>query len=169
MLLDVSIIVKSQQGSIPFRFEAEPALLEEISDEERQVRSATVEGSAVCVSDRICVEADITCRYSAVCGRCAKELECKLEQHASEYFFNKAVGADCDEEHYEYAGHCIDLSKMIADSVQSAFPIRELCTPDCKGICPMCGCDLNVKRCSCNTDKIDPRLEILSKLFEGES
>ncbi|NIR65724.1 MAG: DUF177 domain-containing protein, partial [Aliifodinibius sp.] len=41
-----------------------------------------------------------------------------------------------------------------------------ICTPDCKGFCPICGENLNLKTCDCQVETVDPRLEPLKKLLD---
>ena len=46
------------------------------------------------------------------------------------------------------------------------LPSKNLCSEDCKGLCPSCGTNLNVSACSCCNDDIDPRLAALQKLLD---
>ncbi len=45
-----------------------------------------------------------------------------------------------------------------------ALPAKPLCDPDCKGLCPKCGVNLNEEQCSCQDDEGDPRLAVLRQL-----
>ena len=47
------------------------------------------------------------------------------------------------------------------------LPFRLLCREDCKGLCPVCGANLNEMTCNCNTKQIDPRLEKLKMLLDS--
>ena len=47
-----------------------------------------------------------------------------------------------------------------------ALPMKPLCKPDCKGLCPSCGKDLNLGACGCTHETIDPRWEALKALKE---
>ena len=42
---------------------------------------------------------------------------------------------------------------------------KYLCRPDCKGVCPECGQNLNEGPCSCRK-KPDPRLAVLEQLLD---
>ena len=42
----------------------------------------------------------------------------------------------------------IDLAPIIREEMLLAFPISPLCNPDCKGLCPICGENLNEVQCS---------------------
>lgn len=43
----------------------------------------------------------------------------------------------------------LDMDTLAQDDILLELPIRMLCSEDCKGLCPMCGCNLNKETCSC--------------------
>jgi uncharacterized protein len=43
--------------------------------------------------------------------------------------------------------------------------MRPLCKPDCKGLCPHCGIDLNVEQCNCADADVDERMAALRALL----
>jgi uncharacterized protein len=60
------------------------------------------------------------------------------------------VSADApDDEIYEYQGDRLMLAPMLREQVILSAPMQPLCREDCKGLCPHCGQDLNVRRCAC--------------------
>ena len=59
-----------------------------------------------------------------------------------------------DENYYE--GSSVVLDEMIREQVLLEFPMRPLCSPTCKGVCPRCGIDWNVSDCSCLKDEDAP-------------
>jgi uncharacterized protein len=58
----------------------------------------------------------------------------------------------------------VDLRELVAEQVHLGLPVRALCSEGCRGLCPMCGRDLNKKGCSCDREEGDPRWEALKKL-----
>ena len=60
----------------------------------------------------------------------------------------------------------VDIDTPLGEAILLSFPITFLCKEDCKGLCPMCGEDLNEGECNCVKKEIDPRLEILKKLLD---
>jgi len=60
----------------------------------------------------------------------------------------------------------IDLSPQIWEVMITSLPMKTLCNPDCKGLCPICGTNLNKSTCSCKIDTGDPRLEKLRSFIE---
>ena len=59
----------------------------------------------------------------------------------------------------------LDLRQPLREQIMLALPMHSLCRPDCKGLCPNCGHNLNEGPCTCNTEEIDPRLAGLKKLL----
>jgi uncharacterized protein len=60
------------------------------------------------------------------------------------------VSADVPEdETYEYQGDQLMLAPMLREQAILAAPMQPLCREDCKGLCPHCGQDLNVRQCAC--------------------
>ena len=43
----------------------------------------------------------------------------------------------------------VDLAGLLAESFWLAWPYRFICRPDCAGLCPVCGADLNQGACGC--------------------
>ena len=46
-------------------------------------------------------------------------------------------------------GNWLDLLPMVRDAVHLAVPIAPRCRPDCRGLCPGCGANLNQGQCDC--------------------
>lgn len=51
----------------------------------------------------------------------------------------------------------IDLREVVREQILLNLPEQKFCDPDCKGLCPQCGADLNLLDCKCDRDEIDPR------------
>ena len=62
-------------------------------------------------------------------------------------------------------GETIDLTELVRQMLVLNVPARSLCRPDCRGVCPHCGQDLNQGECACDQQEIDPRLEALRELL----
>lgn len=84
------------------------------------------------------------------CTKCNKEFKQGFNIDFSERFI-KASEEEADEaECYPFFGETLELDKMILDLLVLNAPVYGLCKPDCKGLCPVCGCDLNLMQCSCS-------------------
>ena len=64
-------------------------------------------------------------------------------------------------ETYLPLGDVIDLDEILREQIILALPMYPRCSPECRGLCPVCGIDLNQETCDCQRDEIDPRLAVL--------
>ncbi|OGP86768.1 MAG: hypothetical protein A2031_03805 [Deltaproteobacteria bacterium RBG_19FT_COMBO_43_11] len=55
----------------------------------------------------------------------------------------------------------IDLTPIICEQIILQMPIKALCSPECKGLCPQCGTNLNHSSCDCPLGCIDSRMAVL--------
>lgn len=60
----------------------------------------------------------------------------------------------------------IDLTPVLREYILLEIPISPLCRPDCKGLCPICGNNLNESTCHHEEDSVDPRLASLKSLLD---
>ena len=58
-------------------------------------------------------------------------------------------------------GELVDLSELVRQWLVLHTPARSLCRPDCRGLCPQCGAELNQGPCGCPSAEGDPRLAAL--------
>ena len=63
-----------------------------------------------------------------------------------------------------YQGDSLLLEDVLREQVLLSLPVRTLCKPDCKGLCPRCGENRNSQSCSCEVGPSDPRWEALAGL-----
>ncbi len=107
----------------------------------------------------------LSATLSLVCDRCLKTFDYPI--HAQfDREFSLEDGRQTDEEDVvNISNSILDLTDIIAETIYLELPMKNLCREDCKGICAMCGQDLNEKTCSCLNDSIDPRLESLKNIF----
>ena len=96
------------------------------------------------------------CVYSLPCDRCLKEVEI-VQSIEFEHSVLKD-GSDKTQEDDEYTiGHEVNVSELIIKELLLNWPDKVLCKDDCKGLCPVCGSDLNSGTCGCDTFVPDPR------------
>jgi uncharacterized protein len=52
----------------------------------------------------------------------------------------------------------IGLEDLAREQLYLSLPLKPVCRPDCKGLCPSCGVNRNQGSCACATEDVDPRL-----------
>ena len=63
-------------------------------------------------------------------------------------------------------GETFDTDPILLEQLQLNIPMKPLCRPECKGLCPICGTDRNEGECSCTEEAKDPRWQALAGLKE---
>jgi uncharacterized protein len=129
-----------------------------------------VDGEIVNMGGYIRLRAAVSVEYDAECARCLKPLkrcfEVELERTVVEQGELVNSEEDDGEDYIETVDGKLELDTAAAEQLMMEFPMKELCSEDCKGLCPKCGKDLNEGECGCVKKEIDPRLAILQKLLE---
>jgi uncharacterized protein len=92
------------------------------------------------------VQADFSAETTLECVRCLNEFEYGLNWNLTElYAFNKKSvsesGLILPDSAY------IDLQPLIREYALLEIPIKPVCKPTCKGLCAVCGQDLNIADC----------------------
>jgi uncharacterized protein len=67
-----------------------------------------------------------------------------------------------------YREGALDVLEMLREQFQLALPMKPLCTPSCRGLCPECGTNLNRMECGHRPAWEDPRLAPLKGLLNRE-
>jgi len=115
------------------------------------------------------------------CGRCLEPLTIAVNASLDVMFLPEvdqaqtpAKGDDDDDAEVResdtgvafYKNDTIDLGEIMRDEFYLAVPMKPLCRPDCRGLCPVCGKNRNRETCSCRAEWVDPRMEPLKKLLD---
>ena len=96
------------------------------------------------LSSGLMLELEFDVRLVGPCVRCLGDAGLDVSVHDRQYQAS-APDADDDELRTPYLqDDRLDLSAWARDAVALSLPDQILCRPDCAGLCPMCGRDLNV-------------------------
>lgn len=160
-------------GDHPFTFRVSPEDLELHPGTFVEIVSVT--GLLRKISTQITVDARITTRRLRRCDRCLAEDDVDVLHRLTLYFQDHTHRGDVllDEDlmrTLEAHQPCIVLDEEVRSSLLVNLPLKNLCSQDCRGICPSCGMNLNMKRCDCQGKGVDQRWERLVGLFgDGRS
>jgi len=113
-------------------------------------------------------------RLSQECRRCLEAVEVPLEEELTLLWVppdrRRGDPADADEEEgvrrLDPLGDQLDLSPAIREEVVLVAPVYVTCSDGCRGLCPVCGINLNQKTCDCDPIEPDPRWDALRALTE---
>ncbi|MEG1459230.1 MAG: DUF177 domain-containing protein [Acetivibrio sp.] len=104
------------------------------------------------------------------CGRCLDDVKIPFDiQVSKDLDFNETDAdriKDLDEINY-IDGYNLDVDLLIYDEILLDFPFQVLCKPHCKGICKVCGGNLNRQSCDCEQSVGDPRMSVIQDIFKN--
>lgn len=93
---------------------------------------------AVVAFEDLLVDGSLKVRVRFVCSRCAEDFEADVEEPKFHY--------DC---RIEDGSQFVDLTEEIRESILLTFPVHPVCRADCRGLCPKCGANRNLRPCRC--------------------
>jgi uncharacterized protein len=101
-------------------------------------------------------------RLHGPCMRCLADAVVDRDVAAREY---QATKPDSEELASPYVrDDQLDLSAWARDALALGLPTQILCRPDCAGLCPVCGKDLNVEPHEHEEERTDARWAALEAL-----
>lgn len=108
---------------------------------------------------KIVVSGETQVAVKATCDRCLNDTDVSLDLVIEETA-DVAEGIFVpDEDLSPYLeDKLIDVDGLLSEQILLGWPSKVLCNEDCKGLCPVCGCNLNETTCNCDTRVIDPRM-----------
>lgn len=121
------------------------------------------------------VQGNLQTQATYRCSRCLCDFSEELHVPFAEQFVQveedelSDAEASMVEDRTPVVGDVIDLTPYVEQEMALALPYSPLCKQDCAGLCPECGVNRNEETCSCNTERIDPRLADLAKFFETDN
>ena len=101
------------------------------------------------------------------CDRCLKE----VQQPVDLQFEIEVYTPDTEVEEADYQEfmeqYSLDVEGLISNEILMSLPAKVVCKEDCKGICKVCGNDLNLGECGCDTFVPDPRMAAIKDIFNA--
>lgn len=120
-------------------------------------------------TDKARVEGETRFLIRMACDRCLKEVlteivlrfarEVSAEQEASQISDEDDAGV--------MEGYQLNVETLVYNEILMNWPLKVLCTQDCKGICRQCGRDLNSGECGCDNFVPDPRMAVIKDIFNA--
>lgn len=144
----------------------EPAELEIAPQELALIGSVQLEGSLSNVGDVLLLRARMHAKARRVCGRCLREFAGDLQAEVVEKFY-PAGAENMEKDAFVYEADVADITQPLREGLLLAEPMQALCKPDCRGLCPVCGADLNDGECGCDRHCPDPRLAALRQFIKN--
>ena len=149
MILQLREIFQIEGMHLPVSYEITP---EELSEVRGYTFAApvAVSGEFYNRAGIVTLKYTVSCTLDVVCDRCLTEL-----RRDYSYDFSHTVVPSLQSEGdiydtYLVAQHdSIDMNETAISDLLLMLPTKMLCREDCKGLCDICGCNLNERTCNC--------------------
>lgn len=138
-----------RMGGLDCSAQISPKYLGDIFSAPNKIVKATVTLSFSVASKEILVRGSVNGEREVQCARCLKNA---VQPFAEEFL-----------ETYSTKQEIIDIMYLVRQTLALTEEIRFLCKPECKGLCPQCGQDLNAAKCGCQPENLSPFAELKGK------
>ncbi len=136
----------------PFRSTVELSEMEVLGDPLR-FEDIRVEGEFFCAgNDRISLRAQASATAVSRCSRCLDPVRVPVRAGVDALYAKQPDPGDPDL--YVFEAHALALEDAVKDALLLELPLQLFCRPDCKGLCPVCGINLNHGTCTCQEGKV---------------
>ena len=112
-----------------------PSDFEDCKDFAGAIKRIEVKLSFSVLSKEILANGEVTGTSVVECSRCLKAFDKKFNEKFSQLYSTKS--------------EIIDIMYLIRQTLALLGGIQNLCSEDCKGLCPYCGCNRNEVQCDC--------------------
>ena len=107
-----------------------------------------VNGTIMYTGNNFVAKGSFAAEYTTSCALCFDEVNDKLN---CEFVEEYELGDEFENpDIYSFTGSTVDITKMVTDNICLNLPLKHLCTDECKGLCPVCGGNLNKESCTCS-------------------
>ena len=122
------------------------------------------------------VSGRVSTRLELECGRCLDPYEIAVDAPFElRYVPQTENGGEGEREIEEddlttafYSEGVLDVGDLLREQLQLELPMKPLCAGSCRGLCAVCGGNLNRTTCECTPVWEDPRLAPLKGLLNRQ-
>jgi len=121
------------------------------------------------------IQGRLTVKLESECDRCLGRAEFPLDTRFDLFYrpsqsLNTAEEVAIDEGEAEigfYEGSGMELEDILREQVMLLLPMQRVCSPECRGICPVCGKNRNESACDCREEPVNDRWSALRKISQA--
>ena len=171
MLINLSDVLSDQHKTVEetVRLEMEEIRLQSgtypiISKEPVYVKVEHIRGKELLIT------AETRLSVIIPCDRCLEDVKREFElncvKHVDVGLSDAELTEELDESNF-IDGYHLDVDKLLFHEILSSWPTKVFCREDRKGLCNVCGQNLNTGSCNCEDTGLDPRMSVVRDLFKN--
>ena len=166
MKLDLKPLAQQSGGVLPFALQADLSGVE-WNGAQPFVQPVRVEGQVRNRAGALELKVRLETVLSLSCDRCARPFQREKTVEYETLLAFELANEESDDIVVLNKDGELELDELMREVFLLEMDTKNLCSEDCKGLCPGCGADLNVEPCRCKKE-IDPRWAKLAQLLEPE-
>jgi uncharacterized protein len=149
MLLDISRALRTQGTEFPFELGGEIPT-QDILGEPVSFEGVALSGTYSAAGKSVLIMGQLIAAAHARCAKCLGPAHAELMVPFRETFVQDGDPEDPDK--FAFEGSLLDLSHLALSLAVLNLPMRFVCGENCKGLCPVCGENLNKNQCTCRKE-----------------
>jgi uncharacterized protein len=174
MKTDTLSLAKVLDEPVPFGFELSFSVADLDREPLLEISPVRFEGEVTRIEQGFALNGRLAYRGHLECSRCLAPYAFQESEAFSLVLYKRRpLGPEerelerADLDAYFFDEPEVAVAPIVEERIQLAVPMKPLCRPECRGLCPQCGADWNRERCNCAAETVDPRWEALRDLAEA--
>lgn len=120
-----------------------------------------------CGKREVSVELETSVMLGIPCSRCLEEVLVPMDINIFQIITADDLEGSCEKELPFIEDGNLDVDELVCEEIIPLLPTKVLCKEDCKGLCPVCGTNLNKESCDCDQTVPDPRMAAIQDIFKN--
>ncbi|MDD5084880.1 MAG: DUF177 domain-containing protein [Candidatus Omnitrophica bacterium] len=134
MKIDISKLKDGESFDVEHSYD--PKELNVVENDVLYASPLLLKGVVERFKDSILFRGELKAKVEMICARCLSAISKEIDETFDLFYPVKG-------------GKTIDTTDEIRETVILSYPVKFLCREDCKGLCPVCGNNLNETKCKC--------------------
>ena len=165
MIIELESVFNTEGLKVPFDYELSLSHID-VAGYSPITSAVKVKGFVENKAGIVNLKASADLVYEAPCDRCAETVK-KNFSFPIEHILVVSLEDETNTEFLLVPNMHLNLDELVEEDVNLALPTKYLCSKTCKGLCPICGKNLNKSQCDCKAP-VDPRWESLLQLLDNQ-
>ncbi|NSW89791.1 MAG: DUF177 domain-containing protein [Firmicutes bacterium] len=166
MKINISDILKNESGCLEIEYNDKVEGLESPINGYTLPGNVSFKGTLTRLKGLLNFVGIIKFEYDINCYRCLNNIHGNMSIGVNENILNAARVTPQDDV-FTYEGDYLDIDIILKNYIILNLPMKQICSDECKGLCPICGSNLNEGKCSCSEERyVNPQMEVLKFFFE---
>jgi uncharacterized protein len=163
-----------RQDKVSVSGRIEPGSLDFSGEGIRQIQPLDWNATAERAGAEIRIAGSLSTTVEAPCSRCLEPARYEVSKAFDLFFRQKDEFMFDEDDEIEltekdtrtafFSGTELNIGDVLHEQLLLALPMKALCKLDCKGLCPTCGTNFNVKSCQCPQEQFNPNLDALMEI-----